>query len=64
MVIVNSQKSLRVEIIENANLRILNTMVFINIYIVKLMKKEFLIELNWFTKYKVDLILSKNKLKF
>ncbi len=64
MVIVNSQKSLKVEIIENANLRILNTMVFINIYIVKLMKKEFLIELNWFTKYKVDLILSKNKLKF
>ncbi len=36
----------------------------INIYIVDSNKEKFLISLNQFAKYKADLILSENKLKF
>jgi len=52
------------EIVENAQLKIMDALVSINIYIVDSTKKELLIGLNWFSKYKVDLILTENKLKF
>ncbi len=42
----------------------MDALVSINIYIVDSTKKELLIGLNWFSKYKVDLILTENKLKF
>ncbi len=61
---INKQKNSIVEIIENINLRIMNIQVLINIYIIDLNKKELLISSNQFAKYKADLILSKNKLKF
>ncbi len=64
MVTINGQKSLAVRIIENANLRILDAQVLINIHIVDSNKEELLIGSNWLVKYKVDFILSKNKLKF
>ncbi len=61
---MNSQKSLTLRIVENIQLKIMDALVFINIYIVDFIKKELLIESNWFVKYKADLILSENKLKF
>ncbi len=42
----------------------MDALVFINIYIVDSIKEELLIRSNWFIKYKADLILSENKLKF
>ncbi len=38
--------------------------VLINIYIVDSNKEKLLIGSNWFAKYKVNLILSENKLNF
>ena len=38
--------------------------VSINIHIVDSNKKELLIDLNWFAKYKANFILNENKLKF
>jgi len=64
MVIINGQKSLMVGIMENANFRILDTQVLINIHIIDSNKEELLIGSNWIAKYKADLILSENKLKF
>ncbi len=64
MIIINGQKNLIVGIMKNTNLKILDIIVFINIYIVNLIKKELLIGSNWFIKYKVNLILSENKFKF
>src|SRR6266542_4991083 len=64
MITVNSQKSLTLGIVENAQLKIMDALVPINIYIVDLTKEEFLIGSNWFSKYKADLILIENKLKF
>ncbi len=64
MVTINGQKSLAVGIIENTNLRILDTQVSINIHIINSNKKKLLIGSNWLAKYKVNLILSENKLKF
>jgi len=49
---------------ENVNLRILDAQVLINIHIVDSNKEELLIGSNWLAKYKVNLILSENKLKF
>ena len=46
MVTVNSQKSLTLGIVENAQLKIMDALVPINIYIVDLMKEEFLIGSN------------------
>ncbi len=42
----------------------MDALISINIYIVDLIKEELLIGSNWFSKYKADLILTKNKLKF
>ncbi len=42
----------------------MDTQVLINIHIVDLNKEELLIGSNQFAKYKADLILSENKLKF
>ncbi len=42
----------------------MDTLILINIHIVDSTKEKLLIKSNWFTKYKVDLILSENKLKF
>ncbi len=42
----------------------MDVLVSINIHIVNSTKEEFLIGSNWFSKYKVNLILTKNKLKF
>ena len=42
----------------------MDTLILINIHIIDLTKEEFLIGLNWFSKYKADLILTENKLKF
>src|SRR6266498_4189137 len=42
----------------------MDALVPINIYIVNSTKEEFLIGSNWFFKYKADLILTENKLKF
>src|SRR6266508_3614984 len=64
MVTVNGQKSLTVGIVENAQLKIMDALIPINIYIVDSIKEEFLIGSNWFSKYKADLILTENKLKF
>ncbi len=49
---------------ENANLKILDVQVPINIHIIDSNKEEFLISSNWLAKYKANLILSENKLKF
>ncbi len=64
MITVNGQKSLILGIVKNVQLKIINTLVSINIHIVDLTKEKLLIGSNWFTKYKADLILSENKLKF
>jgi len=42
----------------------MDALVLINIYIIDSTKEELLIGSNWFSKYKVDLILTENKLKF
>ena len=42
----------------------MDALVLINIHIVDSTKEEFLIGSNWFSKYKADLILTENKLKF
>jgi len=64
IVTINGQKSLAVGIMENANLKILDVQVPINIHIIDSNKEEFLISSNWLAKYKANLILSENKLKF
>ncbi len=64
MVTVNGQKSLTLGIVENAQLKIIDALVPINIHIVDSTKEELLIGSNWFSKYKADLILTENKLKF
>src|SRR6266545_7362359 len=64
MVTVNSQKSLTLGIVKNAQLKIMDALVPINIHIIDLTKEELLIGSNWFSKYKADLILTENKLKF
>ena len=46
MIIVNSQKSLILEIVENIQLKIMDALVPINIHIVDSTKKELLIGLN------------------
>ncbi len=42
----------------------MDALVSINIHIVNLTKEKLLIGSNWFSKYKADLILTENKLKF
>ncbi len=42
----------------------MDALVSINIHIIDSTKKELLIGSNWFFKYKADLILTENKLKF
>ncbi len=64
MVTIDGKKSPFIGIVENAGLKILDVRVPINIHIVDSTKKELLLESNWFVKYKADLILSKNLLKF
>ncbi len=64
IVTINGQKNPAVGIMKNANLRILDIQVSINIHIVDSNKEEFLIGSNWLAKYKANLILSENKLKF
>jgi len=64
MVTVNGQKSLTLGIVKNAQLKIMDVLVPINIHIVDSTKEKLLIGSNWFSKYKADLILTKNKLKF
>jgi len=64
MVTVNGQKSPTLEIVKNVQLKIMDALVLINIHVVDSTKEELLIGLNWFFKYKADLILTKNKLKF
>ncbi len=61
MIMVNGQKSLTLGIVENAQLKIMDALVSINIHIVDSIKEELLIGSNWFFKYKVDLILTENK---
>ena len=64
MITINDQKNPAIGIIKNANLRILDAQVLINIYIVDSNKEELLIGSNQFAKYKADFILNENKLKF
>ena len=64
MITVNGQKSSTLEIVENVQLKIMDALVPINIYIIDLTKEKLLIGSNWFSKYKADLILTENKLKF
>ncbi len=64
MVTINGQKSLTLEIVKNAQLKIMDVLVSINIHIIDSTKEELLIGSNQFSKYKVDLILIENKLKF
>ncbi len=64
MITVNGQKSLTLGIVENVQLKIMDILVPINIHIVNSTKEKLLIGSNWFSKYKVDLILTENKLKF
>ena len=64
MVTIDGQKSLTLGIVENVQLKIMDALVPINIHIVDSIKEELLIRSNWFSKYKADLILTENKLKF
>ncbi len=64
MVTINGKKSPSIGIVENARLKILDVKVPINIHIMDSTKEELLLGLNWFAKYKADLILSENLLKF
>src|SRR6266542_1921284 len=64
MVTIDRKKSPSIGIVENVRLKILDVRVLINIHIVDSTKEELLLELNWFAKYKADLILSENLLKF
>ena len=64
IITVNSQKSPILGIIKNVQLKIMDTLVPINIYIIDSTKKELLIGSNQFSKYKANLILTENKLKF
>ncbi len=64
MVTIDGKKSPSIGIVENAGLKILDIKVPINIHIVDSIKKELLLGSNWFAKYKADLILSENLLKF
>ena len=64
MVTIDEKKSSSIGIVENAGLKILDVKVLINIHIVDSTKEELLLGSNWFTKYKADLILSENLLKF
>ena len=61
---VNGQKNPILEIVENAQLKIMDALVPINIYIIDSIKEKLLIRSNQFFKYKADLILTENKLKF
>ena len=64
MITVNGQKNPTLRIVENVQLKIMDALVLINIHIVDSTKEKLLIGLNWFSKYKADLILIENKLKF
>ncbi len=64
MVMIDGKKSPSIEIVENVGLKILDVKVPINIHIVDSIKEELLLGSNWFAKYKADLILSENLLKF
>src|SRR6266496_6285207 len=64
MVTINGKKSPSIRIVENAGLKILDVKVPINIHIVDSTKEKLLLGSNWFAKYKADLILSENLLKF
>src|SRR6266536_1112326 len=64
MITIDGKKSPSIGIVENAGLKILDIKVLINIHIVDLTKEELLLGSNWFAKYKADLILSENLLKF
>ncbi len=64
MMTINGEKSPTLRIVENAQLKIMDALIPINLYIVNLTKEELLIGSNWFSKYKADLILTENKLKF
>ena len=64
MVTIDGKKSPSIGIVENAGLRIMDVKVSINIHIVDSTKEELLLGSNWFAKYKADLILSENLLKF
>ncbi len=64
MVTIDGKKSPSIGIVENAGLKILDVRVPINIHIVDSTKKELLLGSNWFAKYKADLILNENLLKF
>src|SRR6266540_2103961 len=64
MVTINGQKSPTLGIVKNAQLKIMDALVPTNIHIVDSTKEKLLIGSNWFSKYKADLILTENKLKF
>ncbi len=64
MVTIDGKRSPSIGVVENAGLKILDIRVPINIHIVDLTKEKLLLRLNWFAKYKADLILSENLLKF
>ncbi len=64
MVTIDEKKSLSIKVVENAGLKILDIRVPINIHIIDSTKEELLLGSNWFAKYKADLILSENLLKF
>ena len=64
MITVNGQKSLILGIVKNVQLKIMDALVLINIYIVDSTKEKLLIGSNQFFKYKADLILTEKKLKF
>src|SRR6266545_3628863 len=64
MITVNGQKNPTLGIVENVQPKIMDALVLINIHIINSTKEELLIGSNWFSKYKADLILTENKLKF
>ncbi len=61
---INGEKNPTLGIVENAQLKIIDVLVLINLHIVDSTKEELLIGSNWFSKYKADLILTENKLNF
>ena len=57
IVTINDEKNPILGIVENAQLKIMDALILINLHIVDSTKEELLIGSNWFSKYKADLIL-------
>src|SRR5688572_30873537 len=64
LILANGGKNVALGLIKDANLRIGDNKVPINIHVRESTEESLLIEGSWFKRYKADLLLSKNKLTF